>query len=76
MSAASDMMTTIDTAIASIVAKEAASIQVDGATYTALDLDKLRLLRKHYAEIVGRETAAAASRPPFGVNTLVTGSGR
>jgi len=76
MSTASQMITTIDTAIASIVSKEAQQIVVDGETYDALDISKLYKLRASYEAIVGVENAAANNTVPFGITGLAAGNAR
>jgi len=76
MSTASDMVTTIDTAISAIVTKKTDSYEIDGVKYTALNIDKLRQLREYYAGIVGSEDAIANSTAPFGITGLKAGSGK
>ncbi len=77
MSTASDMITTIDTAISSIVTKQASSWTFEGVTYQAQDLDKLRALRDYYANIyAGELSAATTKRPRFGITQLGAGDGR
>ena len=76
MSTASDMVTTIDTAISAIVTKQAESYEIEGIRYTVLDLDKLRNMRVYYQGIATGETAATAGNPRFQINPLKSGDAK
>lgn len=76
MSTASEMVTTIDTAISAIVTKKAASYEIEGITYNVLNLDDLRELRKYYQGIAAGETAASAGSPRFTINPLKSGDAK
>lgn len=76
MSTASDMVTTIDTAISAIVTKKAESYEVAGIRYTVLNLDDLKELRAYYEGIASGETAAASANPRFQINPLKAGDAK
>lgn len=76
MSTASDMVTTIDTAISNIVSGEAASVTVDGESYSTLNLDQLIKVRDHYQAIVAGETATTNCEAMFGITGLSAGAGK
>jgi hypothetical protein len=76
MSTATEMITTIDTAISAIVSKKVSSYEIDGVKYSVLNLDELRELRKEYSAIVGSEDAVTNGTAPFGITGLKTGSGK
>lgn len=76
MSTASDMVTTIDTAISAIATKKAESYEVAGIRYSVLDLDKLREMRTYYQNISAAETASSSGNPRFQINPLKSGDGK
>jgi len=76
MSTASAMITTIDTAISAIVTGQVDSINVDGESFNALNLDSLRRLRKDYEAIVATENSVTNGTMLFGNSGLSAGSGK
>ena len=76
MSTASEMVDTLDTAISAIVGRQAASYTIDGVTYTAHDLDKLRALRRMYAGEEAIENADTNDTFPFLIHKLEAGDGK
>lgn len=71
----SSILAAIDTAIEAIITGTAAHVTVAGVTYSALDLDKLRLLRQHYASLVAADGAASGKRA-WAISPLQSGDAK
>lgn len=76
MSTASTMVNTIDTAVSNIVNGEVASVNIDGETYTSLNLNDLLKVRQDYADQAAAETAVANSKAIIGISGLSAGAGK
>lgn len=62
MATAAELVAAIDAAILQIVEEGADEVMVRGQTYRALDLDKLRMLRREYEHIADRDAARSSLR--------------
>ncbi len=75
MSAAT-ILAEIDAAISAIVSGTAAAISVGGTSYSALNLDSLRELRRDYAALAAQETAAAAGTRRWAIQPMTAGDAK